>query len=364
MTIIFGFSTGDYPLLIGDVLLSGGIGNGPQSLPTIGPVPYSLATEFGVRIAGVRQKINILHDNLALAWSGNFLAAYALAKKLKQHVNDNALSTEGIAGIIKEGSDDLACILLVVEGQRTSLLWQNVQSIELTQFKHVRFAGSGSNYFIKTIKTLDASKPVSDAPGAFQPIGTALTIASQCVGREMFTLNTLMESWGGAIEICFPVDGKLQKLDNVAFLQVIYDADEPSEDFTFAPRVLLNRYYADRLVCRAISFRVSDDNADKLLVDSDEITLIEPLLRSSTPIIKSSASEFEYDYLCTCLRYRNRRKNRSWSESFVYACPGKLNPGPLKIRFDGKNATVVITDELKGLLRAAVLAFEQEDKAP
>jgi hypothetical protein len=312
----------------------------------------------------VRQKINILHDHLGLAWSGNFLAAYTLARKLKQHINDHTLSTEGIARITKENGDDLACILLVLEGQQTNYLWQNAQSVQLTQFNHVRFAGSGSDYFIKIIKALDASKPVSHAPEAFHPIGTALTIASQCVGREMFTLNTLLESWGGAIEICFPVAGKLQKLDNVAFLQVIYDADEPFKDFAFAPRVLLNRYHADTLVCRAITFKASGgSNAEELLVDSDEVSLIEPLLKCSTPIIKSSASEFEYDYLCTCLRYRNRQKNRSWSESFVDACPGKISPRPLKIRLDGQNATVVITDGLKDRLRAAVLAFEQEEKA-
>lgn len=363
MTIIFGFSMGDYPVLIGDVLLSGEKESGPQSLPAIGPVPHSLTDDFGIVVAGVRQKINILHDRLALAWSGSFVAAYTLARKLKEYANENELSTEAVSEIIRMNSNDLACILILLEGERTHYLWKNVQMIELQQFSHVRFAGSGSRYFIKIMKALDGSEPVSGAPDAFHPIGTALTIASQCVGREMFTLNTLLERWGGAIEICFPAMGKLQKLNNVAFLHVLYDGDQPSDGFNFAPRVLINRYCNDSLVCRAVTFRASDElnHSDRLIVDSDEEFLIEPLLKSPKPNVKSFKSRFEYDYLCTYLSYR--RQNRSiWSRSFVDACPN--NPGPLQIRFDGQDATVVITSGLRDLLSAAVLAFEQEERGP
>jgi hypothetical protein len=349
---------GHYPLLVGDVLLTGGRKPSPQSLPTIGLVPTALADDFGISISGVRQKVNVLHDHLALAWAGNFITAHALATRLRQSVESDGPSTERLVRIVQDNGADLACILLILEGQQTHYLWHNTQSIDLTQFKHIRFAGSGSDYFVRTVSKLDTSHPISEAPSTFHPIGTALTIASQCIGREMFTLNSLLESWGGAIEICFPVDGKLHKLNNVAFLQVIYDSDGSQEGFGFVPRILLNQYHADTLHCRAISFTTSNDygGTNELLVESDHTTIVQPLLTLSSPLVARRADhQFKYDYLCTYLSYR-RHASPGWSMSFVNACPN--GSGPLEVRFDGQRASVTIADTLKDQMRAAVMDYE------
>ncbi|MPZ58201.1 MAG: hypothetical protein GEU91_17240 [Rhizobiales bacterium] len=103
MTIIAGFSYKNHPVLLGDALLSrGGEQSDLQVLPTIGQVPEVFARDFGIAISGLRQKVNVIQDQLALAWAGDFVAAYSLAKALKDYTDQFGVTPDSIARIMAE----------------------------------------------------------------------------------------------------------------------------------------------------------------------------------------------------------------------------------------------------------------------
>jgi hypothetical protein len=84
VTLIAGFNVRNRPLIIGDLMLSTDADHfsEPLSLPCKN-VNSLLGPASKQRIAGLVQKVNILSDQLAIAWAGPFnqavIAANALA---------------------------------------------------------------------------------------------------------------------------------------------------------------------------------------------------------------------------------------------------------------------------------------------
>src|SRR5687767_13267623 len=71
MTLIARYTIENHPFLIGDVLLSGKEEVGRYlNLPTVGDTRPVYPEGSGFVIAGLRQKISVLAENLVVGWAG------------------------------------------------------------------------------------------------------------------------------------------------------------------------------------------------------------------------------------------------------------------------------------------------------
>jgi hypothetical protein len=79
VTIIFGFTRKNVPLLCGDTLVTH-FAEHPTTLrlPASGPLHAAISETFGVSVTGLWQKVNVIDDAVTLAWSGSLIAAYGL----------------------------------------------------------------------------------------------------------------------------------------------------------------------------------------------------------------------------------------------------------------------------------------------
>ncbi len=75
MTVIFSFKYQNLPFLAGDLLLSGMSSSTELNVPTIGEVEQIFPD--GSRFVPLRlgQKVNLISDNLAVAWAGDLGSA-------------------------------------------------------------------------------------------------------------------------------------------------------------------------------------------------------------------------------------------------------------------------------------------------
>lgn len=83
MTAVARLTINNFPVLIGDLLLSNEeLDKKVIHLPTVGSHTIVFPTGSGFTISGLRQKLTVIGDNLTVGWAGNRLAAKAIVKEL------------------------------------------------------------------------------------------------------------------------------------------------------------------------------------------------------------------------------------------------------------------------------------------
>ena len=102
MTLIAALTISNLPVLIGDALLSGEESGQNLAIPTIGNVSDVFPEGSGYTITGLRQKINIIDDNLVIGWAGSYIAAKTILSELKRQSNSKKLTRESIHDFFRE----------------------------------------------------------------------------------------------------------------------------------------------------------------------------------------------------------------------------------------------------------------------
>ncbi|MET3844081.1 hypothetical protein [Bradyrhizobium sp. OAE829] len=364
MTLIFGFSRQDVPILCGDTLLTH-YSETPTTrrLPASGTLPDSIAVDFGVSISGLKQKVNIIHDTVVLAWAGPYVSAFGLAKEIKSHVERFGPSAKEIMRILEANAEpDLSCLAMVLDGDGTKLsyVWHRVEGTDLRRFQHVRYAGTGSDYFKETIAKLDSVDPIPNpAIDNFASVlCDALAFASQSIGRELYTFQNLVERWGGAIELCYRGPTGFTKLDKIAFAHFEYDETTPERGLTWKPKLLLNRYNGEELECIALLCAQTNDTSIFSIV-RDDTTVIRPLISEKATHPQLLPKTFDYNWLCTHFTYSRAGKSL-WSMAHVTACSN--GPRPFRVTVQGTDVIVKFTNKLGDWMRKQILAYQRGEK--
>ncbi|WP_141713339.1 hypothetical protein [Bradyrhizobium elkanii] len=250
---------------------------------------------------------------------------------------------------------------MVKEGLNTSYIWHGAETANLRRFENVHFAGSGSAYFKRTIEQLDRVDAIADSSidVISTVLGDALVVASQSLGRELYTQETLAERWGGTIELCYHAPSTFAKLDKVAFVHFRYDEANPDAGLTWVPRLLLNRYDGPNLECVALECEPTSDRRI-FSIARDDTVVIRPLLSDGVPRQPLPGS-FEFDRLCTHFSYC-RAGDSVWSMTNVRFCSN--GPRPFRVTIRGSIVDVAFTKELGDWMREQIRAYQQGEIRP
>ncbi|MHC2432754.1 hypothetical protein [Bradyrhizobium sp. USDA 4451] len=363
MTMIFGFTRENVAVLCGDALLTHFAEQSSTSrLPAPGPLNASLLGMYGVSVVGLRQKVNIIGDTVALAWSGSYVEAHGLAREIKSYLDRHGPAVNEVYRIILANADqNLSCIAMVAEGPQTSYIWHGAETANLRRFHNVHFAGSGSDYFKRTIERLDSVDAVADASinTISTVLGDALAVASQSLGRELYTQQTLLERWGGTIEVCYQDASAFVKLDKVAFVHFRFDEATPEAGLTWVPRLLLNRYNGSDLECIALDCEQTSDKRIFSVVQDDTV-IVRPLM-SDGVIREPFLGYFEYDRLCTHFSYC-RAGESLWSMTSVHFCSNGSHP--FHVAMKGSRVDIAFRKTLGDWMREQIRSYQQGEIKP
>ena len=89
MTLVARFEVSNSPVLLGDLLISGSErpGADPLKIPTIDDITEIYPEDWEWhRPIGLKQKIAIISDRLAVGWAGKEISATVAINKLREHV--------------------------------------------------------------------------------------------------------------------------------------------------------------------------------------------------------------------------------------------------------------------------------------
>ena len=87
MTAVLRSFVSNWPIMLGDLLLSGPEQQNPVHVPTVADITEIFPTGSGWAPAALQQKIAMLADNLVVGWAGNRLAAKILIADLWEKSN-------------------------------------------------------------------------------------------------------------------------------------------------------------------------------------------------------------------------------------------------------------------------------------
>jgi hypothetical protein len=251
--------------------------------------------------SGVRQKLNIINDNLMVAWAGSYLQARLAINRLDNAVRAGAATSADILAVLDEIApeiQDISLLGLVVrpDGQPDEVLvasfaWDvgtdNIDGVD------VRLAGTGQwstkEILPHVIQRNDQLPPIEQA------IYSGIALSGALIGREMHTGHNIAQMWGGAIEIGFVANGTLQKLDRILHLQSrVRHIGDGLVEFQFWPKLTHYCYLGKYLLVSTIEWFEQGPVRE-------ERYLVSPLIRASPPPIEHAMqrpTDFSYDYVC------------------------------------------------------------------
>jgi hypothetical protein len=226
MTVIAAFNVNQYPILFGDLLVSGSEDpNVTLNVPTIGEITEIFPKGSGFVPTALRQKIVIVNENLCLAWSGTRISAQIIISALlRESQKKPKWSFDDLSSFFKnfdgEHGSKVGIIGYSNDGRGIFPFGYGTQQRNYQSERHglVRLGGSGAENLQSYLDNFN----IPPLQGRMNPletaIGNALAITTHMTGLERITGNNLLHYYGGGFEIASLVRKKFTKIDNVTYL--------------------------------------------------------------------------------------------------------------------------------------------------
>lgn len=254
MTVVAAFRTSGIPLLVGDLLVTANANGGKKSfLPTAPGAAAALPDEIQVRVDGTRKKVHVFGGQLAVAWSGSFLAASSILRSLKAFAETTPVDQETLSQFLDTQTDwkeDRVSVVLtgwVSKPEPLCFRWNSAWPHEVF-FDERFFDGSGDRIFEGLI---DEAVTSGTGPGMSTDIERAIYAALAKIGKlvshEVFTGETLRAKFGYCYELAYFDGAEFRYLDEVTYLSWlvrITDSD-PRYQAQVAPAIVKYKNFGE-----------------------------------------------------------------------------------------------------------------------
>src|SRR5579859_2419584 len=221
MTIIAYMNIGGLHSIIGDLLISGEGDQGPTE-PVHIPASRDVNSRFTFPkdkfAVGLQQKVVVLNDSVAIAWSGSYLQAQDLFQSLEPLRTvtsvDPTLLLNILDNIEPARIDKISLIGMISHGGTCSLIAHRVDApADYGVAKHVVCSGSGSSIFREIIEqfaeNLDVLHP--NLSNVERGANFELNLAGAMQSEEFTSPRGILAGWGGGFEVAQLSNGRISK---------------------------------------------------------------------------------------------------------------------------------------------------------
>lgn len=202
MTLIAAITVGNVPVLIGDILVTRDRqSDDAASTPLVHGAPSRLRD--GSSIAGLCQKIVVLHRHICVAWAGTLLHAVRLLRELEQAIRDDEnISSSDIAQVCDEWKEfdhnELSFIVYWADAEQLNVV-SNFEPWDLDNLPDLRVMGSGTSHFVAHVERI-FSYAVYGAECPYNiAVNRALSYIAQAATDDIERAECIAERWGGVL---------------------------------------------------------------------------------------------------------------------------------------------------------------------
>lgn len=321
-------------------------------LPLIGEVNSLLGKKGFPFETSTTQKINIIADNLIVAFSGPLDQAERALKALSYSCSKHPATKESVFDAVNsidpEKIDQLCMIGLVAEQTDKNEFCLHhfdlaVDPIEIKPYGNIYVSGTGARTFCRLLETFGTNNQSEGAAGIDLLKGTALAIVNVLTGLEVESGSTIAERWGGGFEIAYFEDGKFKKLGNL--LHTFWRIRKSSDNIELIPMFYKVDYWQDVTRIRSVKFKIGENG---IILESNDVHLIFPVLKSEKDykLTDMSFLDFSHDVLC-CHAVGPEDDDR---QSVILSDPAKL----FEFKVGDKGLQFRYSEEFPKRLRAAL----------
>lgn len=262
MTALISFQLEGQPVIFGDLLVSGPVSSVHLNLPPIGDVSQVFGNDTVFAPVSLCQKIAIIHDDFAVAWSGTQYLARTVIRELTERFASRPPTEIELRDYLDQLPDEIAndvslLAMVAVSPERMYHVGFGAHEESNPTFGVFRAAGSGSDAvggFLRSVQSFTENDGRQMTPFA-KAMGCALTMSGQLLAREIFANDNLWEYYGGGYEVLTRVDGRWKKLEDVltVFGVARQTASGAVELVTNPVKVMRQTYVDELLVIRALT---------------------------------------------------------------------------------------------------------------
>jgi hypothetical protein len=226
MTIVAAVRIGSLPVLFGDFIISSpvGIGVPPMWIPT-NPRAGARAVSHS-QISGLRKKIELVHAELCLGWSGSALAASAAMRAVAETVANNKPDLDVIrkclATVDYYKKRELRVELvgwIGPKGKETCFKWSSTKPDKF-EFSDNFMIGSGSDLLGEILNSREGVYSEEVVSESDRCILKVLSKLGRFLGGEITLGDSLEKFCGYGLEMIVSGEAGFQYLDEVSFLHI------------------------------------------------------------------------------------------------------------------------------------------------
>ena len=205
----------------------------------------------------LRQKIYVIKEQIALGLSGNVYQMTLFLQDIKNYFKYFAPTEANFLKFMEsfdmDAISECAILVFIVAKDEEGKKEINLHHYgEWREYYHPVIqagfiTGSGANNFLEKLNIIG----YNPEEGA-NPSGINLTLTSLFLADEVYTMESIMDSWGAGFEMIQFQDWKFRKLEDITF--VIWDSklNETLTDIDHFPFLIMHyTYYKDLLVIKA-----------------------------------------------------------------------------------------------------------------
>ncbi len=305
MTIVLNSNVNNYPLMLGDVLLSPASATEalPVSIPTFKTYPEALRQLIAsAPPLGCCQKLIIVNHELVLGWSGPIVEAEEVVSDIVYRYAGSTPKIEEIKSYLATQncrSRKLAITGIVKHGRGAWFFQENSVTFPTRDTAWNFYAiGSGSYHLNEQLRSIAWNNTVADrAVNKLEyAIALGLSWAGTLLGQELLTGATLKNRFGAGFELISLWGEEFAKLNRILYVVWLYDIGSPEN-----VRILqvVNYVYMDEfLVVRTASFSEADQSFDC------RTSIVRPLLRPIGAFPSSHMGQiavFDYQWISSSI---------------------------------------------------------------
>lgn len=282
MTLIAGFMNHECPILMGDLLTSNTSESDTEMvLPTLGRISSKHLSKGNYRPSNLRQKVNHLSPQLAIAWAGRKVYAQSFMRELIRVGLHNDPEREAILDVYNGicGQGDESIIGIYRNGKEMCLFGFNALAMEAPdEFSWFQAAGTGYLGLMSVMSNFDATVTSGQLNKLEKGIAAAVNIGTALLANEITTALPLQDLYGAGYEILRPLGSGLAKYTGLTYTFWRSEEKEPGE-WRLQPFPFLATNYSyqgDILVIRSV--RISPNvGVNSCRIDSDELHVVTPI---------------------------------------------------------------------------------------
>jgi hypothetical protein len=284
MTAVLNLLVENWPLMVGDVLLSSRPKPGRRIvLPTTSDVSADPSADYVP--SDLCQKVALIGDHIVLGWSGKQTTAADVVGEMLLRSQTEHFDRRAVDAFMDRQPSSL--------WKEIGLLWTSNDSNELagcgrshlnaasTAFGTVGLLGSGAELLAEFVQEQPVPKFTSDMGPPDRAVGYGLFLTSTLMQYEIATSFNLAECFGAGYEVATMSGGKFVKVDDIIHVfwtARYYDKNHLGID-KCPTRVIRYSYQNDLMVIRALE-GIGDTSENATL--KENIYLVPPVYRRVT----------------------------------------------------------------------------------